>query len=724
MGSRGRGGGGGGGGGGGNGGAGGGGGGFSDARLEEIVSQAVSQAVSAAMRASRSGGGGGGGGGGGMGRGRSWDRQRGNGGEGRANSRGGGTSGGGAAAGARREGDWNCGGCSFSNFARRGRCLRCGLARGASRGGGGGDGRGAGGGTAPRSTSGAGGGAQPQRETSALGRLTRLGPADAGLRPSTVAAGGIARAGNGGGVREGPVGADGRKPLLSWSKAASAGISAQPKAAAPPLAPPCVGADAVDRRGEDRATTDSSSSAQRAGLGEADAGASTAAASSAEDDGFTRVVHRRKGRFNRPVGEKSEGAATDLEAGADDDEGGDEDLGTCDDDMDEDEGAHGPSDEPPSKEELKARWEHEKQLLDFLQRQGRQRHEDVVREAWQRCEDAKSAWEGAKTPTSLPRRFMRAEESVRKARKKIAALEQEGDDIDEQYKQDRAVVDEKLAEARRWLREREAALDAVHAEAAARKGWSGPQPKGDRDAMEGERIRGWAASLDTKVAPRLQAALEAMSPGTQGHAELSAAIALLSGLSVEAANADEQCVAERAGYYDIGGGDSGGESGPWEPSQLGGEWNEDRQRGEQRWHGDAPHAQPHHYSTWQSPAGWQDRARWGDVSWYAQEQAARSNDRFQGHAAIETGGSTQWASEEERITAERAYALQEAAVAATSASGFATANATAAAASVHVQRILDIKKLADDNGVQYDSAQLDAMSPAEAEDWARTYLGS
>ncbi len=168
----------------------------------------------------------------------------GGGGQGGGNRGGGGGRGGGGPANSSgatsRATDWVCSGCGFAaNFARRMACFECGAARGGANaqaaGGGvrrGAEARGGGGGSPPASGSLVGGLGRPPppRERHALGRppVTLPGPAAGGLRPHGAATnrqghGGAAAVNTAALLRDGPVGADNRRPRLSstWAGVAA-----------------------------------------------------------------------------------------------------------------------------------------------------------------------------------------------------------------------------------------------------------------------------------------------------------------------------------------------------------------------------------------------------------------------------------------------------------------------------------------------------------------------
>ncbi len=144
------------------------------------------------------------------------------------------------------------------------------------------------------------------------------------------------------------------------------------------------------------------------------------------------------------------------------------------------------------------------------------------------------------------------------------------------------------------------------------------------------------------------------------------------------------------------------------------------------WNGggyDQRHHDSHHqHTSWVSTAGW-NHNQWGGAAWTQEGGGQDSGTRvLEGREAITTGSADAWGSDEERIRAEQAYALQQAAMGATGGAGFATAGAAAAAEQVHTIRIAGVKKMADDNGVSYGHLDFDNMSPKEVEEFAQSFL--
>ncbi len=725
--------------------AGGGGGGGCDARLETVVAQAVVAAMRAANMAGGGGGGRGGanGSGGGGDRGRSRERRGGNRNTnlhnqhdiGRGRSGGGG---GNATAAEHREGDWGCGGCNFfPNFAHRVRCYKCGLARGPGRAGGAAAtaraGGGGGGGGAANFRAGGGDGLEAA-PTVRLGasRLTQVGPPAGGLRPSGAAAAGAAAkppaasyaaAAAASLGKAGPVGAGGSRPALAWPSMRQPSVLEAARAAA---ASPEVAA----RPDKPRPPVDG--------------------------DGFTTV-----GRFRRPAATSAAAAesapATVADPGEDAMEGLDQQGGEGQTPEgghrgpggdDQELAAEGDADQSSAAadpEHLRVLWEQEKEVVALLRRQGRGEDDDGLRAAEARCEQARAAWEGVRSPPRLSHRLRRAENALYRARKAKEASEQALADLHEKYREDRAKLSEQWEECVDRFEKREKELASLHKELAAQAHESEAPPPpavGDKAMLE------VAQGVDA-VAPILQAVLEAMPEGTKGHDDLATAIAKLAGVSDVA----ERAVAGKAGAavcrFRIHGGrrrgswaDAAMDEDSSDFENLDGWTQEEDELGAGHGPGggaaaaaDGGGCEPW---AWQQPwgqhggwagQGWQGaEGQPGEGGWawhHGQQYPPSQQDTANGHGAVDTGCEPECADEGERERARRAYALQQAAIAQQShpqSAGFASAEATAAAAQVHRDRLAEIKSAAASNGIACDDAAMEAFSPQELEQWAKAHL--
>ncbi len=395
---------------------------------------------------------------------------------------------------------------------------------------------------------------------------------------------------------------------------------------------------------------------------------------------------------------------------------------------------------------LKRRWDLEKEVVALLRKQGRDDADEGLREAEARCAQAKAEWEGARRPPRLSHRLRKAENALQKARRAKEAAVQSLQDLHAKYFEDRSRLSSHWEDCVERFERRERELADLHRELAQPQGVEvEPRPASDDVAM-----REVAKGVDA-VAPVLQSVLEALPEGSRGHGELASAIAQLANISgaAERAAADRdrggaRCfrmhgkrgrepwadavddvdssdfddsegwgtrAEEEAGAATVQGGGSsatagGGDNAQWAWQQQ--PWGQQAYWANQSWqHGSADHGG----YTW----GWH----------HGQHGQAAPLAPTDGHGVVDTGCEPECADEEGRERARRAYALQQAAIAQQTqgqGAGFASAEATAAAAQVHASRLAEVKREAAGNGIAFDDAALDAMSPHDLEQWARQYL--
>ncbi len=547
----------------------------------------------------------------------------------------------------------------------------------------------------------------------AFGRLSAQAQSAAGLRPQSRADGG-------------PTGADGRRPVLAWPTPPAATTSrTYSQAVAARTADATVGPP-----GRSGAAEGSSSGGRQP--------------PQLDEHGFETVT--RKTRWNGKGGGaeediKTEGAAAGQQVSVDQgpmpraasamDETA---AGPIDDEgvpMDADEAAE--ADELPDPAVLRANWDREKELLDLLQRQGREADDPLRLDVEQRCEEARAAWEGTRRPQPLHRMLRKAEVAAQKARKRMATLEQQIHDLDPEYERRRRELEGSLHESRAQKTAKEGELETILRQMGDRGGGAHEEPPIERIAMEevAKRIEG--------VAPSLQAALELVPTGTDEHASLAQAIAVLAGACGEAAEVARVRVGS-AQQYRIGGGawsDDEGAEQYWE-------------RGASSWHyGEPAHGWGGHAcgdghgdggGQWSAGSAWADAFDGGHDGWGSGAGSGGAGtsaamqptiplpatpvDILAGRGEVFTGGvGVTFASEEDRIRAQEAYALQTAAQSATSQTGFATPNASAAAAEVHHVRLAHVKAEATNANIPFDSQYLDSLDLAGLARWEKEHVG-
>ncbi len=394
---------------------------------------------------------------------------------------------------------------------------------------------------------------------------------------------------------------------------------------------------------------------------------------------------------------------------------------------------------------LKRRWDQEKEVVALLRQQGRDESDEGLREAEARCAQAKVEWEGARRPPRLSHRLRKAENALQRARRAKEAAVQSLQDLHEKYVEDRSRLSSHWEDCVERLERREKELADLHRE-LARLPEAEVEP---RLACDDGAIQEVAKGVDA-VAPILQAVLEGLPEGSKSHGDLASAIAQLAGISGAAGRAaagrdrsGAQCyrmhgkrgrepwadavddedtsdfddledwgtrAEEESGAAAAQGGSSsaaagGGGSAQWAWQQP---WGQQAQWANHSWqHGPAGYGE----YTW----GWQ----------HGQQGHTPPPAPNDGHGVVDTGCEPECADEEDRERARRAYAIQQAAIAQQSqgqGAGFASAEASAVAAQVHSNRLAEIKREAAGNGIAFDEAALEALSPHDLEQWAKHHL--
>ncbi len=720
----------------------GGGGGAGTAGLADVVSAAVA----AALRAHQGGGGGPRGDGaapygGGGGRGGSSSRGGGGRGPGQRQQGGGGPAGarggargqqqrgdGGASGAARSQGDrrggiggmfgggsaqrggerWACSACEFrANFAERTVCFRCGAARGggatSARGpNGGGDGTGP-----PRRPHGGGAAQadqrsrQPQRETSALGRVSQPAVPNHGLRPAAAwnGAAPIATA------RAAAIGADGRRPILAW-----AGTAPQP----PPQSQPAHAPRPQPAAHSDRPL---------GGGGSGEAAPPTVA--SVDGDGFTLVANRGRGRGPAQPGQQAHQSATGAAAaaaiagprqrGGNAEDGEHQQAptssGTTAGAADDDEAIGGAE---PTSEELKDAYHKAQRLVEVLVQQGLQDGDPVLETAQQQAASAKQAWEGSKPGIGVSKRLVFAEQALARARRGQAKMEQEIDDLDMQYEAERAKRVQQLHDLRATTRRREAFLAQLSRQAAEE--FQGGD--GDVDGQTNIAVQ----TIEGPIRDAVLEAHDAAPEGSELRTRLSGALGALSELSATVARTSRARWADdEADYFDMDGGDH--DDGWWGHGDDA-HWNSGGWTGP---HGDGGHRD-------QAARGAADMDT-GDIavpSWYpaggrGEDDSAghdRANKRWRKQDEDPNGVQGRHANPAEVPSDHENAARLQAAVASAATAGAAvpappTPNLALEALERRRQEIWD---LAQDQGAEISSDTIAQMSMEQLDRWQTEYL--
>ncbi len=722
----------------------GGGGGAGGSDLADVVSAAVAAALRAhhggngglrgGGREARGGGGGrggmargGGGNGGGYGGAASQQlRGGGNANSGRGGgglpARGGGGSGGGGAAGprggggdsatrgggAQRGGDrWACNACSFcANFAERAQCFRCGAARngGATRG------PGAAGGGAGATTAGlglGGGGSTlgqrpplPQREVSALGRVTQPGPPNQGLRPAMAWRGAGTRLAAG----EGPIGAGGSRPLLAWAGVAARPPPATLAAPSPPLvhgtgaATPRADADgfvAVSRRGRGAA----------ASLAERTCPSPHAASSGGGGDARTTTAASTGAGTSSGASGAEERPSTESASAGQADAGGLEEGG---------------GEASPTSDELKDAWQRAQKLVDLLVQQGLQEGDPVREAAERQAEVAKRAWDGTKPGLGVSKRLVFAEQALYRARKSQAKMEQSISDLDAEYEAERERRQQTLAALRTRTREREEFLAQLSRQAAEEFQGVGFGADGDHARLAVETVEG-------PIRDAMQEALNTAPVGSDLRTRLEGAMGALAEVSTTIARVARAGWSSGAPHhFDLGG---DGYSGDWADEEddyqggqahwYSGEWEERYADGDQPWSDELPTVDMDTAEV-SAPAGYGAAASGTDGG----PPQGRVPKRWRKEGEDENGVQGRHADPADvPADHERAARLQAAASDAAAAGGPVPAPPTPNLALVALeQKRQEIWDLAQDQGAEVSYEAVAQMSMQQLEEWKVAHL--
>ncbi len=207
--------------------------------------------------------------------------------------------------------------------------------------------------------------------------------------------------------------------------------------------------------------------------------------------------------------------------------------------------------ETPDPQKLRAAYEEYAKTVKEMERKGS--YGPAVDTLRQARDAAEEAWRRAKAPAPLPRRLEWAEAKLRKAQSALTRVRLELDRFDEETDRRRADLLGRIQEAESWYKWRQRQLDALHDEAADRApGRRGGGPSSDGTQEVREKLRG-------HVLPEMQAILEEIEEGSSVHGRLALLVAGLADAEAKlSASRDE----DGPPHYDIWDEDS--QDGGWQ----------------------------------------------------------------------------------------------------------------------------------------------------------------
>ncbi len=391
----------------------------------------------------------------------------------------------GAAQGASRDGDWKCPSCSFQpNFGFRQKCWKCGRARGAQ-----------------------------------------------------LPAGG----GKGSVLSEGPIGANGNRPLLGGGAGRQSATACGDK-------PPSFrvpGASVAAKAAAARASAAASPLAQSSSLGGQGMGAGSGAGTRppkgetqlCDEDGF-QTVRRRGGRPK--VSAAADSTARDLESGAEDvDMAGEATPEEAqEDEVDEEEDEEAEAEPEPAA--LRQRWQQEIVIVKQLARQGIKPDHPAMVAACEARDEAEQRWRGAKPPAPLATRLGWAQQKLDRAIGIQAETHQKLVALEEEFKAKRAVLQAQMGEDAERVRKRRSQLQAVQEEAG------GPATQRQRGGG-GEAVRKACNAIRHEVAPALAVLAEQLGSGSEAWATVNGLLSTLA----SSQQAMEEAMADAAPTFNI-----------------------------------------------------------------------------------------------------------------------------------------------------------------------------
>ncbi len=282
--------------------------------------------------------------------------------------------------------------------------------------------------------------------------------------------------GGAGGAAAGPIGAYGQRPILAWAGIAARGPASGPLAA------------------ETRDSSGAGGTTMRTG-----GNGGAAAAPRVDQDGFQLVQGRGRAAQAVPSRGLDVGVATnigplpagaqgghgdgdaqtpargihsqpaDVQMGDGPAEGATDEGGRTDVPVAVDGGAEvGPPEGPsePTEGELREAHARDRQLVEYLTRQGLDADHPVRAAAEAQAAESRRAWDAAKPGKAVTLRMRWAEEALTRARRSQARMEQTIDDLDRDYEEKRLHYIDQLSDLRARTKEREDKLAEVARQAA------------------------------------------------------------------------------------------------------------------------------------------------------------------------------------------------------------------------------------------------------------------
>ncbi len=465
-----------------------------------------------------------------------------------------------------REGEWGCR-CGYANRAFRQQCNACGRARPA-------------------------GDMQPERGGKGGGARSGSSGKDRVHSGSEGRRGGC----------DGPVGADGARPLLGRfgagidalpaAAASSAGKAGQRKGEAAGLVGGGGGKGAFPRAAEEGAVRrpPTVSGGKPGELEPREAGGRPLGAWAkplrmVDEEGYTLVQPRRAWQPSGGAG--GGGAAAESAPQAThgpvtrprwSDEDSDDDMHAAEDDEAEelaDAGTNGGGEQDPRR--LRTRFEALARAARDMERRAKGGAEDPAVLALKSARDeAEQEWRQAKSPAPLPTRMGRAQAKLEKAGAALSKARFAVDDFDEWCDARRAVLVQRVEEADSWYRWRQQQMQALHDEAG--KTAVGSAGSGSAAAAHGEAI---SERIVSEWLPEVQALLEHL----QGNPEVEERLASMAA-SMQCAGQELSAVrADAVEAYDIAGDDDwnqdwgGCDEQPSAPGKGGDAWQDSEPKG-------------------------------------------------------------------------------------------------------------------------------------------------
>ncbi len=226
--------------------------------------------------------------------------------------------------------------------------------------------------------------------------------------------------------------------------------------------------------------------------------------------------------------------------------------------------AAGPCEESyePTEGELREAHTKDKQLVDYLARQGLGADHPVRAAAEAQAAESRRAWDAAKPGKAVTLRMRWAEEALTRARRSQARMEQTIDDLDRDYEAKRLQYVSQLADLRARTKEREDKLADVARQAAIEFGSA-------EVGHGGEPLRQAAAALEAQVTPTIEGLLEHIPSDSPARQRVAEVVAILKGVQGTVAKASTERLADA---YDIG--DYGDEYDDYDPHGYGDGWQD------------------------------------------------------------------------------------------------------------------------------------------------------